>query len=374
VLLDEQFKIVNTSTGFEPVGSDGEFKTFVKTGLPISQNGYLYLYTSNESPVDVFFDNLQVTHVRGPLLEESHYYPFGLTMAGISSKSAGKLENRFKYNEGTERTTDLDLNWDETYFRSYDPQIGRFHQQDPLADAIEDLSPFSFANNNPVRFNDPLGLVGDDLIPAPDPTTLPEVVVYSTKPGKKQPVAPAPPPQSTGAGVTPLPLVPMNPLTPVPPSAPVIPMNPIVNPAPEIGVAGVLGRLIGVIGGVLYPTDAGRGSYRPAPTPYFVPYPGHGNNKDNSNPHIVYQFTYTPLGAKSPVLKYGISDEHRNGLNRPESQIAGLKARYGASVAYKILTRTLNRQQALAIEQNLVNLHNKTFGQPPIEQQRPTPF
>jgi hypothetical protein len=52
VLLDAQFKIVNTSTGFEPVGADGEFKTFVKTGLPISQNGYLYVYTINESPVD----------------------------------------------------------------------------------------------------------------------------------------------------------------------------------------------------------------------------------------------------------------------------------------------------------------------------------
>ncbi|MFN9666430.1 MAG: hypothetical protein ACK57C_07520, partial [Bacteroidota bacterium] len=75
VLLDEQFKIVNSSSGFEQVGADGEFKTFVKTGLPISQNGYLYVYTSNESPVDVFFDNLQVTHVRGPLLEETHYYP-----------------------------------------------------------------------------------------------------------------------------------------------------------------------------------------------------------------------------------------------------------------------------------------------------------
>jgi len=27
VLLDEQFKIVNTSTGFEPIGADGELKT-----------------------------------------------------------------------------------------------------------------------------------------------------------------------------------------------------------------------------------------------------------------------------------------------------------------------------------------------------------
>jgi RHS repeat-associated protein len=170
VLLDEQFKIVNTSTGFEPVGADGEFKTFVKTGLPISQNGYLYVYTSNESPVDVFFDNLQVTHVRGPLLEETHYYPFGLIMAGISSKSfqssspdCGCPGNKKGFNgneiQNKEFSDGSGLEMYDFNARTYDQQIGRFIQIDPLSEEgdQESLTPYQFSGNNPSTFNDPDG-------------------------------------------------------------------------------------------------------------------------------------------------------------------------------------------------------------------------
>jgi RHS repeat-associated protein len=113
--------------------------------------------------VNVYFDNIQVIHDRGALLEESHYYPFGLTMSGISSKSAGKVENKYKYNGANELQSKefSDGNGLELYDalnRMYDPQLGRFWQVDELAESSWEISPYHFGLNNPFLFNDPLGL------------------------------------------------------------------------------------------------------------------------------------------------------------------------------------------------------------------------
>lgn len=162
IFLDEQFHYY--AGGFEQVGDNEEFKTHLFTDVAVNKSGYLYVYVSNETPnIDVFFDNLQVTHIRGPILEETHYYPFGLTMAGISSKSLnfGK-EDKYKFNGGTELNTSFNVNLYETSFRSLDPQLGRFWQIDPLTESHPNLTSYSFVGNNPLRYNDPYGL---DTIP-----------------------------------------------------------------------------------------------------------------------------------------------------------------------------------------------------------------
>ncbi len=176
VLDAEQFKLVAGNYGavqVPEITGTMEKQAMTANGsadIEIKKNGYLYVYVSNESQGNVYFDDLVVTHTKGDLLEETHYYPFGLVMAGISTKAFGKLENNYRYSGKEQQHKEFsDGSGLELYdfgARIYDNQIGRWHGMDVLSEKFNQLTPYNYVANNPLNGIDP---DGKDIIFINDP-------------------------------------------------------------------------------------------------------------------------------------------------------------------------------------------------------------
>lgn len=134
----------------------------------VENNNYRYVYQYKDH-----LGNVRLTYADSDgngsidasteIISEKNYYPFGLEHKGYNTVVTSiNPAQKSKYN-GVELEEALDLDFYEMDFRSYDASLGRFMTIDPLAELVEQLdkSPYTFAWNNPIFYNDPLGLCPD---------------------------------------------------------------------------------------------------------------------------------------------------------------------------------------------------------------------
>ncbi|WP_046759286.1 RHS repeat-associated core domain-containing protein, partial [Kordia jejudonensis] len=88
------------------------------------------------------------------------YYPFGLKQKGYNSLITGRNHN-YGFG-GKEENDELGLQWLDFSARNYDASLGRWMNIDPLAESMNEWSPYNYAFDDPIRFIDPDGMAPQD--------------------------------------------------------------------------------------------------------------------------------------------------------------------------------------------------------------------
>lgn len=90
--------------------------------------------------------------------QENSYYAFGEVLAG-SPVVPPAIPNTNLYNGGAEWQNEFGNlpDYHQTFFRNYDPEIGRFTGADPKPESADGMTVYQYAGDDPVNKNDPMG-------------------------------------------------------------------------------------------------------------------------------------------------------------------------------------------------------------------------
>lgn len=175
----EGYQYTNTKLDFFP-HSEGYVNVVTDENEDVHYN-YVYQYKDHLGNIRVNY-SYDAPAETVKILEENHYYPFGLKHTNYNTDKKmfkrDEVDLNIKIKElppgedlaykykflGMEWQDELGLNLYDYGMRNYDPAIGRWLNIDPLAENSRRWSPYSYCYNNPIYFVDPDGMqagVGD---------------------------------------------------------------------------------------------------------------------------------------------------------------------------------------------------------------------
>ncbi|MCL9768865.1 DUF6443 domain-containing protein [Flavobacterium sp. HXWNR69] len=141
---------------------------------------YVFNYTDHLGNIRLSYSDANSDNLitQDEIIEENHYYPFGLKHTAYNTSHRQYLNNEelnqiileimprfagdgsynYKYN-GKEYQDELGLNMYDYQARNYDPALGRFSVPDPMQELYYGINSYAYVFNNPVQLVDPTGMI-----------------------------------------------------------------------------------------------------------------------------------------------------------------------------------------------------------------------
>jgi len=164
LIFDRNFALTNggyarLSSAPKEDGQNAAHELMASPTITITEPGYMYIYISNENdtPVDVYFDDFQVTQTHSNIVAGADYYPYGMT---INERQISQERYRFGY-QGQYSEYDSLTKTNTFQLRLYDARFGRWLSPDPYG---QFASPYIGMGNNPVGGVDKDGGLFEELL------------------------------------------------------------------------------------------------------------------------------------------------------------------------------------------------------------------